>query len=56
VNGEVTPGQQGLFTRVQELMDANATEIFLQVESRGILRDVAVSLGLPTDPTRDSTL
>jgi len=45
-----------MFARVQELMDAGAAEILLEVESRGVLREVAVPLGLPTEPTRDSTL
>jgi len=56
VNGESSPSQQAMFTRVQELMDAKAAEILLRVESRGVLRDVAVSLGVPAEPARDPTL
>ncbi|NOY28748.1 MAG: M20/M25/M40 family metallo-hydrolase [Planctomycetes bacterium] len=56
VNGQSSLGQQEMFGRVQKLMDEEATEILLQVESRGVLREVAVSLQLPVEPTGDSTL
>jgi len=56
VNGKSSPGQQELFARVQELMNDHVGELLLQVESRGVLREVAVSLELPVDSTVDSTL
>jgi len=56
VNGQSPLGQQDLFGRVQKLMDAGASEILLQVETRGVQREVAVSLQLPVEPTGDSTL
>jgi len=56
VNGESLQGQQDLVTRVQKLMGTGVSEILLEVESRGVLREVAVSLQLPANPVSDSTL
>ena len=56
LNGENFQGQQELFSRVKQVMSDGASELLFQVESRGILREVAVSLDLLGEQMDDATL
>ena len=56
VEGESFSGQEDLFTRVQELLADDITQLHFQVESRGAVREVILSLKIPTAAVGDPTL
>ncbi len=57
LNGEPITGQADLLARVQNLLAENVEEFRLEIESRGSIREVVVSLRLPSvTTTLDATL
>ena len=56
LNGEPISGPDELLRRVQSLLDQGDQLLQYQIESRGVLREVAVLLGSPAVPASDATL
>lgn len=56
LNGQPIAGQDDLLARVQSLLDESTEEFHLEVESRGLVREVVVSLQLPISDSGDATL
>ena len=56
LGGEPIFGQEDLLSRVQQLLSAGAPEIILEIESRGVVREVVIPLGHPQAAPADATL
>jgi len=56
LDGQPITGQDDLFARVQSLLTSNTPRFHLEIESRGLVRSVEVSLELPTTESGDATL
>ena len=56
LDGNPVLGQEDLFRQVKALLAENTPAIRFQIESRGLVREVPVSLRLPTETATDPTL
>jgi len=56
INSEPISGPDELLHRVQGLLDDGEEVLQLEVESRGAIREIVVSLGPPAAPVSDATL
>ena len=55
-NGQDISGADELLVNVRHLLDKGEKQLWFQVESRGVIRDVTVSLEQPESPKPDATL
>ena len=56
LNGKPIAGQNDFLAKVQEILASNAGSLNLQTETNGVLKEIQVSLELPTTTELDSTL
>lgn len=56
LNGQPIVGQNDFLDKVREILASDATSLQLQTETNGLLKEVEVSLELPTTTETDATL